>query len=461
MSKAGKAELAAAPWSLEKRIATGMLIWLLLLALGSALVSTPFRSEAVGGVLQFGNVMYLQGLLLGLTGLLSLIAMNVFAAGTSHPGLRSVVVWGAVVAAALGGLGGIFDRATTDVFGFWLQTIGSIALIVTLVALAMALFYRAADTRRVWTWTAALASLSGAFAAFMGMAAAWLMVYGDAPKGLVGGYATLAGMTWQAWQANLSGAYAIDMVMVVIALAVATTCAAFGVERAGNRLLKIGLWVLALGTIATGTIYLTAGFSIAQPPILLPHGPSGLNGINAGDLVTGIGVVLGSLVALVGLGREALPDAMHRWGAALVALMLFVTASCFGYYIELNESLYGFGALAAPRGAAAYVFNWFHQDFAFLVLPAVLVVMLVVRWLAADEGMRRNAHLALLTGAVVSFIGGILYVFVSQAQNGVSFVVTTIGFAVIVVGTLLALWSVSGRGEPKPARRAQRVQHSH
>ncbi len=461
MSKDGKSNLSEALWSPEKRVVVGMLVWLLLLALGSAFVNTPFQSEpSAGANIDYAHVMYLHGLLIGMVGFLSLVAMDVFGASHTNKTLHSFILWGTLGATLLSGLGGIFDHAVTDTFPLWIQIVSFFFLDEILISLTIALFFRAADTRRIWTWTAALAAVSALLAAIMGHIAGWMLEFGDWPKGIIGGYATLAGMKWQDWMANLITSHSHEMVAAVIALAVATTCAAFGLERHGSKVVKVGLWLVAFGTITQTLVYVVGGFSVAQPPTLFASGPGGINGLAGDDLVTGVFVMGGGLLALIGLGLEALPDALHRWGAALVTAILFITVVGFGYFIEFHENLYGVGAAGAPRAAADAVFTWFHQDFAFFLLPALLTIMLALKWLAVDERLRRSATWALLGGAFVSFIGGMLYIFVNSASHGVSFVITTIGFVIIVIGALLAIWSVVGRAQTQVAPTA-RVQHSH
>ncbi len=458
MSKDGKANLSEALWSPEKRVVVGMLVWLLLLALGSTFVSTPFQSEpSAGANIDYSHVMYLHGLLIGMVGFLSLVAMDVFGAGHKNQTLHNLILWGTLGAALFSGLGGIFNHVIADVVPLWMQIISFFFLDEILISLTIALFFRAADTRKIWTWTAAFAALSALFAAIMGHIAGWMLEFGDWPKGIIGGYATMAGMKWQDWLANLIGSHSHDMVTAVIALAVATTVAAYGLERQGSRVTKFGLWLVAFGTIAAAFVYVVGGFSPAQPPMLFAHGPNGLAG---DDAITGVFVMGGGLVALIGLGLEALPDALHRWGAVVVTAILFVTVVGFGYYIEFHENIFGAGAAGAPGSPADAVFTWFHQDFAFFLMPALLTVLLALKWLAVDQGLRRSATWTLLAGAFVAFIGGMLYIFVNQASHGISFVVTTIGFVVIVIGAVLAIWSVVGRGQPQAAT-VGKLQHSH
>ncbi len=458
MSKDGKANLSEALWSPEKRVVVGMLVWLLLLALGSTFVSTPFQSEpSAGANIDYSHVMYLHGLLIGMVGFLSLVAMDVFGAGHKNQTLHNLILWGTLGAALFSGLGGIFNHVIEDVVPLWMQIISFFFLDEILISLTLALFFRAADTRKIWTWTAAFAALSAFFAAIMGHIAGWILEFGDWPKYFIGGYATMAGMKWQDWLANLIGSHSHDMVTAVIALAVATTVAAFGLERQGSRVTKFGLWMVAFGTIAAAFVYVVGGFSPAQPPALFAHGANGLAG---DDAITGVFVMGGGLIALIGLALEALPDALHRWGSVIVTAILFVTVVGFGYYIEFHENVFGAGASGAPGSAADAVFTWFHQDFAFFLMPALLTVLLALKWLAVDQGLRRSATWTLLGGSFVAFIGGMLYIFVNQASHGISFVVTTIGFVVIVIGAVLAIWSVVGRGQPQSAT-VGKLQQSH
>ena len=443
-------------WSPEKRVVIGLLAWLLLLAVGSALVSTPFQSEpSAAANINYANVMYLHGLLIGMVGLLSLVAVDVFGAAHQSRTLRALILWGTLGATLLSGIGGIFDRSLADKIPLWIQIASFFFLDEILASLTLALFVRAADTRRIWTWTAALAAFSAFLAAVMGHVAGWILEFGNWPRAVVGGYAKLAGLTTATWMSNLITSHSHQMVTAVIALAVATTCAAFGLERQGNRLLRFGLWLVAIGTVVMTLIYVVGGISIAQPPTLFAHGPGGANGLAGDDAVTGIGVFLGGTLALIGLGLEHLPDAHHRWGAAVVLAVLLITVVGFGYYIEFHETLYGLGAADAPRAAADDVFTWFHQDFAFFLLPAVLTIMLALRWLAADARLRRDANRALLSGVVVAFLGGMLYIFVSQARGGISFVVTTVGFAAIIAGVILALRAMIG--QRRSAERLRKV----
>ncbi len=439
MSTGSQRSLSETLWSPEKRVVVAMLIWLALLALGSAFVSTPFVDQRAGAPPDYARTMYLHGLLIGMVGLLSLIAMDIFGAGHKNRTMHNLVLWGTLGAALFSGVGGIFDRNIEDTLFLWMQIISFFFLDEILISLTLALFFRAVETRFVATWLAALAAFSGFISAVMGHIAGWILEFGDYPKAIVGGYASLAAESWQSLLTHLISAHAHEMVVAVIALLVATFCAYFSLQTRGNKLMRFGLWWAAIGTIAMTLVYVVAGFSWAQPPVLFAHG---LNGIGGDDFVTGLGVMLGGLIALVGLGVERLPDPVTRWGSALLSTLLLVTVPITGYYIYMHETLYNHGLASAPRGVNDAVYGWFHQDFALFLIPAIMTLILAVMHFTHDARQRRASVGTLLAGSCLGFVGGMLYVFVSPALYGVSFVITTIGLAGIVLGVVLALRAI-------------------
>ena len=435
----GERSLAETLWSPEKRVVVAMLVWLTLLALGSSFISTPFFDQKEGMAPNYAHTMYLHGLLIGMVGLLGLIAMDVFGAGHKSRTAHNLILWGTLGAALFSGVGGIFDKQVEDTFFLWMQIVSFFFLDEILITLSLSLFQRAVETRVIATWLAAFAALSGFLSAVMGHLAGWILEFGDYPRAIIGGYASLAAETWQSFLTHLISAHAHDMVVAVLALLVATACYYFTQGGRGSRLTRVGLWWTAVGTVVMTLVYVVAGFTQAQPPMLFAHAVSGIGG---DDFVTGVGVMLGAVIALVGLGFERLSDPATRWGSALLSAMLFVIVPIIGYYIEMHENLFNHGAASAPRGAADLVYGWYHQDFAFFLLPAVMTTLMALQLFARGARERRQAVLTLVTGSFLAFLGGILYVFVSSAQYGVAFIVATIGIAGIVLGMVLALRAI-------------------
>jgi hypothetical protein len=153
--------------------------------------------------------------------------------------------------------------------------------------------------------------------------------------------------------------------------------------------------------------------------------------------------MFGGLITLVGLALERLTDRALRWSAVMVSAMIFVTVVVSGYYIEFHETVYGMGNPHAPRAVNDAVFTWWHQDFAFFLLPAVLAVLLAMQRLHLPLRTRQTAGTSLIGGSVIAFLGGMDYIFVNPATYGPAFVVAAIGFFFVVIGLAIALWALA------------------
>jgi hypothetical protein len=68
-----------------------------------------------------------------------------------------------------------------------------------------------------------------------------------------------------------------------------------------------------------------------------------------------------------------------------------------------------------------------------------MLLFLVLQRFAAGSRKRQAALVMLLAGSLVTFIGGMLFVFVSSAVFGVSFYVSTLGLAIILGGVIVSM----------------------
>jgi hypothetical protein len=436
--------------TVEYRVVVAMLIWLGLLALASPLVSLPlFTESSAAAPIVYGHAMFLHGLLIGMVGLLALIAMDVFAC--QHHGLRALVLWGTLGATVLSGVGGLFDHSVHDTVALWMQVLSFLFLDEILITLTLGLVIRARATGRLVPALAALASFSALLAAVMGHIAGWMLEFGAWPP-VLGAYAKFIGVTPATWQGFLITSHSHEMVVAVLALVSATTVAAFTDWQRGDLPLwtRIGLWDVLAGTALMTIIYVAAGFTQAQPPLLFAFGPHGVNGIAGDDLVTGLGVMLGGAVALGALALARLDDVPARWVSAALSAMLLVTVVAAGYYIELTETVFGAGA-AAPGARSDAVFTFWHQDFAFFIVPGVMIVLTIVHRMVPD--LARRARIAWLIGggAAVSFLGGLAYVFLAPSRFGPAFWCTAVGFAALAVALAWTVVALVGGSTPQAA----------
>ncbi len=438
---ANRTRISTEPQGVEGRriIFLGGLVWLLLLALGSMTVSTPFRLVAVQGI-PYAGTLYGNGLLTGMMGLLALLTAEVFAL-PGHPTLRSMVFWGSLGGLILGGLGSAFHSLGVVPVG--LQIAAFVLLGIALTALAIQLFLRAAETHQVWTWAAAWAAVTAVGGTLAGLGQTWILGLGNWPRGVIGGYAVSIHMTPATWLVSLNTAYLHEMMAAAIALGSVGFMVSFGRERAIPGWTRIGLWVLSFGALATTLVYTVSGFSPANPPLFLQHGPDAVNALASGDLVVSLGILFGAALALFGFSLEGLADVWTRWSPTLLAVLLLVTLGGLGSYVQWNTSQYGMGALAAPLGRYAAAFAWFHWDFSALIIPAVLTWFLAMRVITANAqeavalSSARSALMAM--GAVITFIGGLCYLFAAPNPEGMAFVITAVGLAAIVISTVVGV----------------------
>ena len=437
--------------------------WLGIFAIGSAFVSNPFITEAnAGATPNYANVMYLHALLIGLTGLVGLVTCEVFKLRSRV--VRTGILGGAVGATVLTGLGGIFDTTVSNSISIWLilHVIGFFLLdaIFLLLFVGFYLEWRQRSPRS-WKLTfglAALAALSLELAAAMGHVAGWILDFGNHPR-LIGSWAATMGEKVGDLRDNLITSHSHEMAVALLALIVALSAERFGYQAlSGGRrtLARVGLWLAVAGTVLMTTQYVVGGVTSNGPPTLFQSGPGGVNGLASDDLVTGIGVMLGGFLVLLALvlsrGSSKEISGSRRASSLGIAwswLLLFVTVPVAGYYIELNEKTFGAGS-PAPRAVSDAVFTFFHQDFAFFLLPALMTLLLIADLYLAEKTSRLIAQ-GIFLGTLIIFVGGMTYVFVTPVTYGAGYVLIAAGSIVIVLAVGRFLWElwhqVGPRGE--------------
>lgn len=103
-------------------------------------------------------------------------------------------------------------------------------------------------------------------------------------------------------------------------------------------------------------------------------------------------------------------------------------------------------------GTSDAIFTWLHQDIGLFLLPTVVLVMLAVERLVA--GRRHPAWIGwtAIDGTTITFVGGLLYVFVAPTLYGAGYVIATIGLLIVGVSLLATIWwSALGAAAVTPA----------
>ncbi|RIV20897.1 hypothetical protein D2Q93_11165 [Alicyclobacillaceae bacterium I2511] len=437
----------------------GLGIWLALFAIGSLFVSNPFWMEKSAAVdPNYAHVMYLHGLLVGLAALIVLVACEVFKLHSN--GVRVFSLASALLSTLIVSLGGIFD-ATLQVHWVWLilHVIGFFLLDAVFIAMLVGFFlelkYPSETTHSMPFWLAIIAGFSLEFAALMGHLAGWILSFGDHPA-LLGAWASLVGEKLGDFDANLITSHSHEIVVAVLALLVAVVAQRFGylsLQAGAKALAQVGGWFVMAGTVLMTVIYVVGGITAAEPPALFTFGPGGVNGLAGDDLVTGVGVMIGGLLLMLGLilnksdKGNSLESPSSRYTLVAVAwswLLLVATVVLAGYYIEFNEVYFGVGDPHAPGAAADAVFTFAHQDFAFYMLPALMAILLITNLVLHNK--EKTIAWGAISGSLITFIGVLAYVFADpKPLYSVGYVISAIGVAVMFVTLLVflqGLWKV-------------------
>lgn len=467
MTKAASEDERQGPWFQRVTSATRFLVaWLAVYALATLFVSNPYWSEASASApIDWRHVMYLHGLLIGLVGVVSLVVVDVFAFSSAH--VRSFIVTGAVAATMLAGIGGVFDSSPTHTLALWTQILGFFSLDEILLTLIWAFWQerraRTPVSRTLSFAVAGLGAVSMFVAAAMGHVAGWLLEFGEhSPFNWPEQYAHFIGVPFAAWEANLITSHSHEMVMALIATVIGTLAWHYGQRRQAAQpapmAALVGLAMVAFGVVGMTIVYVVAGFTAAQPPTLFAFGPGGVSGIAGDDLVTGVFILVGGMLAWLGFLIAQMHDAERpspAWQAIVVSLVLTVlTVVGGGYAIELHEAYFGAGNPKAAGAVADATFTLWHQQFAFFLIPAVIALVYLADRLLSP---RLSAAIArtMLVGLVVAFLGGLFYVFVVPGLITWGYVVVAVGFALVLYAVARMWWGLQPQHAASRAPTAQ------
>ncbi len=465
---------ASVPWLTSRRVTLFTIIWLTAFALGSVAVSNPFATEPRAGVApSYWHVMYLHGLLIGMVGLGALVVLQMLAVRCSVH-VRAGIAVGVVAATVLSSVGGIWDsRVPGAEVAMWTQILGFFALDEILIMLIIGFWqgWRSGGpaARSLPYLTAWLASTSMLIAALMGHLAGWILEYGDHPS-VLGRYAHFVGEPLSAFRDSLIGSHSHDMAVASMALILAAALQRFGYSSATGAtrtVSRIGTAMVAVGVVGMTALYVAMAATTWVVPAYF-RSANGTNGVAGDDLVTGLLVMGGGLLALwpivVRVARRArswmerpLPMAV-AWSWTGIVLGVVIA----GFWIELHEVYFGAGDVRAPGARHDAVFTWLHQDLGLFLFPALVAILLLSDRLAARKYHGLIGWSA-LAGVTALLLGGWIWVFVDASLRGPGYVVSTIGL--LLVGLSIALTVVSGIVEDGGLRvvphRRQHAEGSH
>jgi hypothetical protein len=285
--------------------------------------------------------------------------------------------------------------------------------------------------------TALLAAVSMLIAAVMGHLAGWILEYGDHPA-ILGRYAHFVGVPFATFRDNLIGSHSHEMAVASMALVVAAAVYRFGYRDAtgvARALSRTGMALVAAGVVTMTAVYVAMAATSWSVPTLF-QSANGTNGVAGDDVVTGVLVMGGGLLALWPIVGHALASAHARLGwlfplaAAWAWTGVVLGVVIAGFWIELHETFFGAGSASAKGAANDAIFTWLHQDVGLFLLPALVAALLAADRLAAHRYQGVIGWSAI--GAVtLLLLGGGVWVFVNPALHGTGYLLSTLGMALL------------------------------
>jgi quinol-cytochrome oxidoreductase complex cytochrome b subunit len=178
-----------------------------------------------------------------------------------------------------------------------------------------------------------------------------------------------------------------------------------------------------------------------------------VNGIAMDDTMTGL-VGVGALILaaamlpeLRGSFRRTTSVVKERFnpvrlGVYMTYLMATVVMFLYGFYIEMNESKFGFNQLPAAQAVGDQVFTRTHLLLVFGSLPIIAIFLLAAELLGDTSGrgaaLKRWMSGSILVGMVVATMGLGIWVF-STPSHATSWSVGNVGAILYIVGQVLIL----------------------
>jgi hypothetical protein len=360
-------------------------------------------------------------------------------------------------------MGGIWDtRVPGAEAAMWTQIASFFALDEILVLLLWGLYRarpRKAFSDALPFWAAWISAASMLTAAVMGHIAGWMLEFGDHPW-FIARYVHWLGTDKATFLSNMIGSHSHDMAVASMGLISVLAVQQFGIAKLSGKARAVTLGALgwlSLGMVVMTVAYVAMAFTTWGPPTLF-QSANGTNGVAGDDILTGLTVMLGGVVALAvtAFGRRRdLVGVLRRpltVASATAFAASFATVVVAGYAIEMNETYFGAGSPA--RGAAKdAVFTWLHQDVGLFLLPGLLLVAV------ATYRLVKSAHQPLVgwlivAGTLVTLTGAMIFVFIAPALHGAGYAVATAGLAIVAAAIGLAIFRMVGDAPaaPRPVR---------
>lgn len=457
--------------------------WIVLVAVLS-FVTVPWLKAGNNGDFTQSMAWFYHALMLPAALLFLILCTRVF---VTHSWVRYVVSHSALVALLEGvgflvlGYGSLHHVSSLTDFGFWIIMPCTIELFVVTAIFVVDLAYAAFIPPGGERMSPRKAEIHWALF-FSGVSVLTWVVLGIVAA------ASVVGISWSFWagwqheststlMGNIVTSHSHGMLPSFMAAIVFLAAETFGYSRlvgVRKQLARGGVGIMLGGIALYSGVYTVSAVGTFVIPAWFPSGPGGVNGIAMDDTMTGLVGVGALILAAVmvpeiwGSFRKVGSVLKSRFNPVRLAvymsyLMAALAMFLYGYYIEMNESKFGFAALPASRAIDDQIFTRAHLLLVFGSLPIIAVFLIAAELLGDTSGvgatLKRWMAGSVLVGMVVSTLGMGLWVFstpgheTSWGEGGAGAVLYVVGQGLILLGAIIELFTTR-RGE-EPAEREQ------
>ena len=442
------------------RILTG---WIVLVAVLS-FITVPWFKDTNNGDLSPAMIWFYHAIMLPASLLFLILCTRVF---ITHNWVRYLVSHSALVAIFEGvgflvlGYGNLHNVSSLTSFGYWIIMPCTLELFAVTIIFVLDLAYGAfkppagenvSPQKAEIRWAMFFAGISVLTWVVLGMAAA----------------ASQVGISWSFWanwqhesnstlMGNIITSHSHGMLPSFMAGIVFLAAEAFGYSKLlgiRKQAARIGVGIMLGGIALYSGIYAISAIGTFAIPAWFPSGPGGANGIAMDDSLTGL-VGVGALILAVsmlpevrGSFRNAANSVKRHFNPVRLAVyMTYLMASAamfiYGYFIEMNESRYGFASTASARQVVDdQIFTRAHLLLVFGSLPVIAVFLLAAELLSDTSGigatLKNWMSASVLIGMVISTAGLGIWTFTAPG-HGNTLDTSNAGAILYVVGQCLIL----------------------
>ncbi len=308
------------------------------------------------------------------------------------------------------------NEVTETVRDVWMLLVG----IMFTVNLLMVPFHSPSKFKKEWGayLLITFSAVSTLIATLLGMLLAAMMFIGTSSIPFLGNYITSLGLGISDFEANLLTSHSHEVLPAIMGGIVGLTALFFrygDLSKPKVMAVNLALFVSLIGSVVMTYIYVIAGVGTFAPPTLFASGPGGVNGLAEDDLFTGV-VGIGAILAIPGLywaiKKRYSGHRITPYSSLLIWILTMVGLVGLGYYIETQESYYGFGTSGVPpTGGSGYKFDLAFMDghliSVFFLLP--LMSIIVLSYLFIENKHKELVGYLTVLGSVVTILGLLVY----------------------------------------------------